>query len=421
MSAGARGAGRSAEERLRWLEAVSEAGLAELTVDRLLDELLEKVRDLMAVDTAAVLLLDPSHEFLIATVARGIEEEVHQGVRIPLGRGFAGRIAGERHWVAIPQVNHDNVLNPILREKGIVSLLGVPLIAAGDLLGVLHVGTLYRRDFTEQDAHLLQIVADRAAQAIRSRISNTERSAALVMQRNLLPARLPQIPGFEFASRYVTGGEGEVGGDWYDVFTLRSGAVCVVVGDAVGHGLVAAQAMSLLRATLRAQALRTENPADMLTGLDEYIHYFHPEVMATVLVGVLNPASTAMHLSSAGHPPPILARLQDDAKVLPVRPDLPIGVKLGRRRRTVEVHLQPGSVLCLYSDGLVERRRAVVDDNIEKLRRTIKPTEAESICVDVMRRLVGFGNPEDDVALLVVRRVAPGQDVTTDILAAAGL
>ena len=92
---------RLTEERLRWLEAVTDAGLAQLTVDRLLDELLDKVRELMAVDTAAVLLLDPSRQFLVATTARGIEEEVHQGVRIPLGRGFAGRIA---KWSA-PEVH----------------------------------------------------------------------------------------------------------------------------------------------------------------------------------------------------------------------------------------------------------------------------------------------------------------------------
>jgi phosphoserine phosphatase RsbU/P len=134
----------SAGQRLRWLEVVTDTGLVQLSVDRLLEELLDKVRELMAVDTAAVLLLDPSQQFLMATVARGIEEEVNQGVRIPLGRGFAGRIAEQRHWVAIEQVDHDNVLNPILREKGIVSLLGVPLVAAGRVLGVLHVGTLTR-------------------------------------------------------------------------------------------------------------------------------------------------------------------------------------------------------------------------------------------------------------------------------------
>jgi signal transduction protein with GAF and PtsI domain len=120
-------------------EVVTDTGLAQLTVDELLDELLDKVRELMAVDTAAVLLLDPSEQFLIATVARGIEEEVHQGVRIPLGRGFAGRIAGQRHWVAIEQVDHNNVLNPDPAGEGhySMSLLGVPLLAGGRVLGVL--------------------------------------------------------------------------------------------------------------------------------------------------------------------------------------------------------------------------------------------------------------------------------------------
>ena len=257
----------------------------------------------MAVDTAAVLLLDPSRRFLVATVARGIEEEVHQGVRIPLGRGFAGRIAQGRHWVAIEQVDHSNVLNPILREKGIASLLGVPLVAGGTVLGVLHVGTLTRRRFTEQDAELLQMVADRAAMATQSRMSQAERGRGAVMHRHLLPARLPEIDGFEFASRYVAGGDGKVGGDWYDVFVLPSGAVCLVLGDVVGHGLAAAQLMSQVRAVLRSTTLHTDDPAEMLSQLDEYVRNFQPDTMATVLCGMLHPATNALRLSSAGHPP----------------------------------------------------------------------------------------------------------------------
>lgn len=401
----AAGHASASEERMRWLEVVTDAGLAHLSVDRLLDELLDRVRLLMDVDTAAVLLLDPSRQFLVATVARGIEEEVHQGVRIPLGRGFAGRIAHERRWVSISQVNHDNVLNPILREKGIASLLGVPLVASGTVLGVLHVGTLTRRQFVEQDAELLQMVADRAALAIQSRMSQVERAAASVMQRHLLPARLPKVAGLEFASRYVTGGEGEVGGDWYDVFSLPSGAVCVVVGDVVGHGLAAAQSMSQLRAVLRSNALHTEDPAELLSRLDEHAKHFQPDTMATVLCGMLTPSSDLLRLSSAGHPPPILARPQGQATTLAIRPDLPIGVELGHRRHSTEVQLTPGSVMCLYSDGLVERRRVVVDDNIERLRRTVTPQAAETVCAEVMRKLIGIAIPEDDVAVLVVRRL----------------
>ena len=183
---------RSAEERLRWLEAVTDTGLAQLTVDQLLDELLDKVRELMAVDTAAVLLLDPSQQFLVATVARGIEEEVHQGVRIPLGRGFAGRIAEGTALGRDRAGRSQQRAQPDPAGEG--HRLAAGRAAGGRraaLLGVLHVGTLTRRRFTEQDAQLLQMVADRAAMATQSRMSQAERAAAAVMRRNLLPARLP--------------------------------------------------------------------------------------------------------------------------------------------------------------------------------------------------------------------------------------
>jgi phosphoserine phosphatase RsbU/P len=406
------GSARSPEERLRWLEAVTDAGLAQLSVDRLLEELLDKVRELMAVDTAAVLLLDPSRQFLVATAARGIEEEVHQGVRIPLGRGFAGRIAKERHWVAIDHVDHSNVLNPILRNKGIASLLGVPLLAGGAVLGVLHVGTLTPRLFTQQDAQLLQMVADRAATAAQSRMSQAERAAAAVLQRTLLPAQPPDIPGLEFASRYVPGHRGQVGGDWYDVFTLPSGAVCLVVGDVVGHGLEAAQSMSQIRAVLRSTALHTQNPAELLTRLDEHVQYFLPDTMATALCGILEPAATTLHTSSAGHLPPILAAPDHAATIVTIPTDLPLGVKPTRPRHSIHVPLPPGFVLCLYTDGLVERRGIVIDDNIEKLRKTVTAQPPEAVCTKVMQQLVGPAIPEDDVALLLARDLRSAQPTT---------
>ncbi len=394
----------ASEERLRWLEIVTDSGLAQLTVDRLLDELLEKVRVLMAVDTAAVLLLDPAHQFLIATVARGLEEEVHQGVRIPVGGGFAGRIAQSGRWVAIEQVDHSNVLNPLLREKGIVSLLGVPLVAGGTVLGVLHVGTLTRRRFTEEDAELLRMVADRAAMATQSRLSQTERAVAAVLRRHLLPARLPDVDGLEFAARYVAGDDGEVGGDWYDVFALPSGSVCLVVGDVAGHGLAAAQSMSQIRAVLRATALHGEDPSGILTRLDEHVRFFLPHTMATVMCALLAPSTDLLRMSSAGHPPPILARPDGQASTVQVPADLPLGVAAGHPRTTTDVPFPPGSVMCLYSDGLVERRGLVIDDNIEKLRKTVTAHAPESVCVEVMRRLIGLTSPEDDVAVLVTRR-----------------
>ena len=193
-------------DRLRRIHALTDTRLARLEVDALLEELLGRVRALLEVDTVAVLLLDPSASYLVATATRGLEEEIRQGVRIPIGRGFAGRIAAQRRAVTIPEVDHSNVLNPILREKGVRSLLGVPLMIGNDVMGVLHVGSLRPRSFTEEDAMLLQLAADRVALATRARMSQAERTAATALQRSLLPGQLPTVPGLELAARYVPGG-----------------------------------------------------------------------------------------------------------------------------------------------------------------------------------------------------------------------
>src|SRR5436189_3360065 len=147
----------TAEQQLQALQSVTDAALSYLPLEEMVNELLDRVRDLLGADTAAVLLLDDEHEVLVARAARGLEEEVRQGVRIPVGRGFAGRIAAERRPVFIPDVNHADILNPILRQKGIRSMLGVPLLVEGRVLGVMHVGTLTPREFTVHDRDLLQL------------------------------------------------------------------------------------------------------------------------------------------------------------------------------------------------------------------------------------------------------------------------
>ena len=128
--------------------------------------LLPRIRTILAADTCAVLLLDEKKHELVARAAVGIEEEVEQGVRIPVGGGFAGRVAAERRPVILDDVDHADVLNPILREKGIKSLLGVPLMVRTEVIGVLHVGTLTPRKFNREDVELLQLVAERVAVAV---------------------------------------------------------------------------------------------------------------------------------------------------------------------------------------------------------------------------------------------------------------
>jgi signal transduction histidine kinase len=157
---------RNARKRVEHLQAVTDAALAHLELDDLFAVLLPRIRDILGADTCAVLLVDDDANELVARAAVGIEEEVEQGVRIPVGLGFAGRIAAEQRPVILPDVDHADVLNPILREKGIKSMLGVPLIVGGEASGVIHVGSLVHRRFTGEDVELLKLVADRVALAI---------------------------------------------------------------------------------------------------------------------------------------------------------------------------------------------------------------------------------------------------------------
>jgi signal transduction histidine kinase len=168
----------SSAEHVRRLQSVTDAALAHLRLDELLEALLARTQEILEVDTCAILLLDEETNELVARAALGIEEEVEQGVRIPVGAGFAGRIAAEKRPLILDDVDHGPVLNPILREKGLKSMLGVPLVVEGEVLGVFHVGSLVPRGFEEDEVELLQLVADRAALAIEhARLFEAERAA----------------------------------------------------------------------------------------------------------------------------------------------------------------------------------------------------------------------------------------------------
>jgi signal transduction histidine kinase len=174
------------DEALRKLQAVTDVALAHLSADALLDELLTRVRDILEADTCAVLLLDGSGTELVARAAKGLEEEVDRGVRIPVGKGFAGKVAAERRPIVIDDVDHADLLNPVLRERGVKSLLGVPLLAGDDVLGVIHVGTLQPRRFTAEDVELLEIVAHRVSLAVERALIYDERVRMTQLQRDFV-------------------------------------------------------------------------------------------------------------------------------------------------------------------------------------------------------------------------------------------
>ncbi len=391
-------------EKLRRFRAVTDAALSGLPVEEVFAELLERTRELLAVDTAAILLVDEAGEDVVATAAKGLEEEVRARVRVPVGEGFAGRIAAEKRPVTIDHVDQDTVVNQILIDKQLRAMVGVPMLAPSRVVGVLHVGSLTPRKFTEDDVELLRLVADRASLAAQTRLSDLDRSAALALQRSLLPDRPPAVEGLDVAARYVPSAQVGVGGDWYDLFPLPSGYLGIVVGDVAGSGLWAAVMMGRIRSALRAYALESDDPADVLTRLDRKVQLFEIDTMATVIYAVIDASHTTVTMSVAGHLPPVLIETTGDARALQAPADLPLGAYLNSTRRTSTAQLPPGSTLLLYTDGLIERRDRPLADGIRLLLDCVIPGKAEDLCSRITTGLLPENGPTDDVAVLAIRR-----------------
>ncbi|MBG0567999.1 PP2C family protein-serine/threonine phosphatase [Actinoplanes aureus] len=392
------------QQRLRHLETITDTALSRLNVADLLDELLKRVRTVLSADTAAVLLVDPYTRQLVATASKGLEEEVRQAFRLEIGRGFAGRVAQTRQPVIIADVTPADVVNPLLLSKGIRSLLGVPIFAAGDVIGVLHIGTLHPRSFTTDDIALLEHAADRASAAGQIRFRKPEQTAALALQRSLLPPQLADIHGLQMAARYVPGHTFGIGGDWYDVFRLPSGWVGMVIGDVSGHGLASAVVMGRIRSALRAYALNTEDPAQALTLLDRKIQHFEAGALTTALYAMISPDRQSVRISSAGHLRPVIALPDRPAALLDLPVDAPLGVGRFRSpRRATTIELPAGALLLSYTDGLVERRHQIIDVGIKDLIDVVTPDNPEAVCATVMSRL-GPDQPLDDIAVLAIRR-----------------
>ncbi|MFB9337120.1 PP2C family protein-serine/threonine phosphatase, partial [Actinoplanes octamycinicus] len=301
-------------------------------------------------------------------------------------------------------VTAGDVVNPILLHKGIRSLLGVPILAGTDLIGVLHVGTLTPRRFGADDIRLLELVADRAGVAGRIRSHKLDQAAALALQRSLLPARLPEIPGVELAARYVPGHAFGIGGDWYDVFTLPSGHLGVVIGDVSGHGLASAVVMGRIRSALRSYALICDDPAEALTLLNRKVHHFEAGSLTTALYAMISPDRERIVLSSAGHLPPVVACPGEGAALAEIMVDPPLGIgPRTRRRRSTTLEFPPGALLLCYTDGLVERRDQVIDTGLGRLTGLVRADNAETVCTTVLG-IADTEQPGDDVAVLAVRR-----------------
>jgi anti-anti-sigma factor len=244
-----------------------------------------------------------------------------------------------------------------------------------------------------------------AAVAERERALRQTQQIAQTLQRSLLPERLPEIPGMDMAVRYLPGSAGlEVGGDWYDVVPMPSGAVCLAIGDVVGRGLSAAATMGQLRTALRAYALDDESPERVIGRLGGLATVLPEAEMTTLIYAVYQPEAGMLSYMCAGHPPPLLLHPGGTASFLCEGRVTPLGVPTLGTPEGIVV-LEPGSVLILYTDGLVERPGSTLDEGLQALADVVEGVsgaDPEAMCEAITAAMIGDAASRDDVALLVI-------------------
>ncbi|MFJ3632755.1 SpoIIE family protein phosphatase [Streptomyces sp. NPDC090112] len=293
-----------------------------------------------------------------------------------------------------------------LVEIGVHSFLMVPLIARGLVLGV---ATFYRTrphgPFGSDDVTLASELAARAAIGIdNARLYHHEHETAVVLQRSMLPQHVTPPPGIEIAHRYLPASDvNEVGGDWYDVLPLSGGRAALLMGDVMGHGIAAAAVMGRLSATVRALARLDMPPAALLQHLEATLADLAEPMLATFLYVVCDPATGQCTVTRAGHPPPAVAEPDGTVYLVGTPPGAPLGVG-GITFTTTEITLPPGSLLVLYTDGLIEARTRDIDERLGELTGLLtEPLQPlDQLCDSLIAHLVP-ASADDDIALLAAR------------------
>jgi PAS domain S-box-containing protein len=392
-------------QRLAAVQRITDAALGSLAFDELISELLVRMSDVLGVDRAAILLHDDDGSATVHQMAEGVPGAmVARTWRLPQ-RGFAAEVleAGGPVTAEGPTSGH-----PL--GDAVASLLGVPLQVDGQAIGALHVGSLFPRRFSLDDATILSLASERAALAIqRMRLFEREHLIARDLQRSLLPEALPVLPGLQTAARYLPGGAGnEVGGDWYDAVSLRTGKLLLVVGDVAGRGIAAASTMGQLRSAVRSYALIESDPAMLLKRLNHYHYSMTWDDMATVLLTVIDPAAATVEYASAGHPPPLVVAPGGEGAYLVGGRGAPLGALEHPPYTTAKADLAPGSTLLVYTDGLIEQRGEHPDEGLARLRAATLagPAELGELCDHVIDAVLPSYDTDDDLTLLILRTVS---------------
>jgi PAS domain S-box-containing protein len=401
------------------LQQVTEAALEHQEPGELMGLVVERIREAFRADMARILLIDPGQES--DTLAPGRAGRLRPGGELTLGAatGFGAaakapeavplsdvlsQVVNEGRPVILDGLHGGAGLDPMLGAAAPRALMASPLTVKGRMAGVVEIGSRKERRFSPEEESLLVLMADRAGLAIEhARAYEREVGTVEMLQRSLLPDRLPILPGVKIAARYLPGGA-DVGGDWYDAVPLEDGRVGLAMGDVVGHGLGAASLMGQLRHAARAYALEGHSAPAVLDRLDRLVRSLPGAQMATLLYVIVDPDLRTIRFASAGHVPPLVIGPEGGARFLEGAPNPPLGVFDSSGHEELTVELEPGSTIVLYTDGLVEERGVSIDSGLEALRSAADhPGEPEELCDHLVDSMLAIHPAHDDIAILALQ------------------
>jgi PAS domain S-box-containing protein len=408
------------------LQQVTEAALEHQEPGELMGLVVERIREAFRADMARILLIDPGQES--DTLAPGRAGRLRPGGELTLGAatgfGAAGKapeavplsdvlsqVVNEGRPVILDGLHGGAGLDPMLGAAAPRALMASPLTVKGRMAGVVEIGSRKERRFSPEEESLLVLMADRAGLAIEhARAYEREVGTVEMLQRSLLPDRLPILPGVKIAARYLPGGA-DVGGDWYDAVPLEDGRVGLAMGDVVGHGLGAASLMGQLRHAARAYALEGHSAPAVLDRLDRLVRSLPGAQMATLLYVIVDPDLRTIRFASAGHVPPLVIGPEGGARFLEGAPNPPLGVFDSSGHEELTVELEPGSTIVLYTDGLVEERGVSIDSGLEALRSAADhPGEPEELCDHLVDSMLAIHPAHDDIAILALQALPARTD-----------
>ncbi|KOU19605.1 diguanylate cyclase [Streptomyces sp. WM6372] len=285
----------------------------------------------------------------------------------------------------------------------------LPLIASGRPVGSCILGFDAPRGFSPEERTVLTALAGLIAQALeRAQRYDTESALARGLQAGLLPHRLPVHENVETVARYLPGTQGmDVGGDWYDVIETIDGLLALVIGDVQGHGVAAAATMGQLRSAVRAFTLAGSAPDQVVAGTNRLLIDLDPGQFASCCYVLLDPVSGRARAARAGHPQPLLRHADGRAEVLDLPGGVVLGIDAGATYPVTDLRLAPGSVLALYTDGLVEEAGTDIDVGVERLRAALaaaRPSPLTEMADRLIGEAGGSADRPDDIALLLASR-----------------